>query len=100
MCFGEVSLKEKTKDIFFTIMLGFIILLPIFTGINSVIYNWIYLPKVYDKSYDQWSLARLDMFTGYWSWPVGKAICIINLLIFAVIFVLWGSLRFKIRQEN
>jgi uncharacterized integral membrane protein len=100
MRFGEVPLKDQVKDNIFAAITCLIIFLSVFTGINSVVYNWVYLDKVYAKPYDKWSFARLDMFTGYWNWPVGKVMCLINVSIVVGILILWTVLHFKIKQKE
>lgn len=71
----------------------------LFTNVNTLIYNWVYLRNVYDKPYDPWAFARMDMFTGYWGWTPGKLLCIVNGLLLVLPFVLLLVLKSKKRAD-
>lgn len=73
--------------------MGLLVVFIVYTGINSLVYNWVYLGRVYDKPYNKWALVQLDILIGYWHWFPGKLLCIFNIILALVIVLLWCLLK-------
>ena len=85
--------KSQKNDVFFLMFLWSIACIILFTGINNVVYNWIYLERIYDKPFNHWALAKPEMFLGYWRWVPGKVLCIVNVIVGVIPFMLWPILK-------
>lgn len=85
--------RARNGEIVFHGVLWSIIVGIIFTGINSFVYNWIYLQHVYDKPFSHWALAKPEMFLEYWHWMPGRVICLVNVVLGALPFILWHVLK-------
>ena len=70
-----------------------VVSLIIYTGINNLVYNWIYLTKVYDKQIEKWSFVNFEVLKGYWNWIPGKILCIANILLIGFIIYLWIEIK-------
>lgn len=76
---------DKLLGLLMWLILGFFL----FTDLNLLIYNWIFLLKIFGKPYDPWSLVKWDMLTGYWNWWPGKVLTLINLLFIPALLIVW-----------
>jgi hypothetical protein len=100
MFYGEISLmqmglrrKGKDRERLFLWFLISIVSVMLFSGFNSVIYNWVFIPRVYEEPFNRWSVASVEMFLDYWRWLPGKVLCLLNVILGVLPFVLWQVLK-------
>ena len=65
--------------------------LSLLTGINSFVFTNIYLPNFYEGDYRLFDIIKTDMIIGYWNWPAGKMLIIMNFIPLITLFysVIW-----------
>ena len=90
------SLSKKSENVFCWFLWSLVVCI-LFTNINCVVYNWVYLERIYDKPFDRWALAKPEMFLGYWHWVLGRVLCIVNVILGIFPFILWRVLK---RRNN
>ena len=89
------SSKSKKVKMLFSIFLWSIVVNIIFTGFNIVVYNLFFLEIIYDKPFNRWALASSEMFCGYWYWNPGKVLCVVNVIVSIIPFILWYVLKYQ-----
>lgn len=72
----------------FLCLIWSVVAVVLFTGLNNVVYNWVFLRRIHPVE-DRWSIAKFDYFAQYWTWPWGRVLCTINLILVFLPIVLW-----------
>ena len=89
---GEEPSKKIPPEVkFFFWYIGLFLLWSLSLTVNKVVYNWVFLPKHFPNQ-GWFSIANLEMLTAYWNTSYGKALCIENLVLTALLAIGWRYL--------
>ena len=72
----------------------------IVTIVNVFVYNWVFLRFVYAADVDWFSLVKIEMIKGYYSWVFGKILCLLNIVSLLTPVFIWFMLKYVVNRDK